>query len=302
MREEFIIIAWGGAGDMLLCTPTFKALKETWPDHKIIVYYFKAGKYAHTHPLLNNPYIDSMRMVHWSTMWRYPRQYYQYLFRSHKVKYYSLNFQRVPLSFLHDKPVALIVPEIFGITSTDRKVQLFLTAKEDRLAKQRLSPYKNVVLMHITSTCSPNHHWPLENWVELVRQLPEYTFIQIGLKKEPVVQGALDWRGTTTLREAFCLIKHATSFVGVDGSMSHATNAFDTPGVVLFGDSSPRQWGHPNNINISKGVECSPCYFYLYGQGCPYGNKCMKMITVEEVKEALRIQIEKGRKRINPDI
>lgn len=297
MSKELVIVAWGGAGDMLLCTPTFKALKETWPDRKIIVYYFKAGKFAHRHPLLNNPYIDSMRMMHWATMWRYPRAWYQYLFRGDKVKYYSLDFQRIPLSYLHDKPVATIVPDIFGIKSADRKVQLFLSEKEDRRAQRRLLGYNNVVLMHITSTCSPNHHWTLESWAELVKQLPEYTFIQLGFKKEPYVEGAVDWRGKTTLREAFCLIKHAASFVGVDGSMSHATNAFDTPGVVLFGDSSPGQWGHPNNINISKHVACSPCYFYLYGKGCPYGNKCMKLITVEEVKQALRSQMEKSRNR-----
>ena len=153
--------------------------------------------------------------------------------------------------------------------------------------------------MHIHSKSSQNHHWELENWEELIKQLPDYTFIQLGLKTEPEVKGALDWRGKTLFREALCLLKYADSFVGVDSNMAHATNAFDMPGVVLFGDSSPVHWGKPNNINIYKEVECSPCYYELWHERCPYGHECMKLITVEDVKKALIQQMNRRLKEKN---
>lgn len=292
MRKNFILVTFGGIGDLLLCTPTIQLLKQTYPKCKIIVYYLR-GNEGHAEALKNNPYVSSVRLLHWTAMWRYPAHLYQYFFRRHKVKYHSLDFQVVPLSFIYNKSVKEIVPEIFSLKLDNPKVSLFFTEQEYRKAEQAMLPYKNVVLMHVTSACSRNHHWPMENWEELVKQLPEYTFIQLGVMKELHVEGALDWRGKTNLREALCLMKYADSFVGVDSSLAHSTNAFDIPGVVLFGDSSPVHWGHTNNINISKNVPCGPCYFYLWGQGCPYGNQCMKLITVEEVKQALIQQMNK---------
>lgn len=299
MSKQFILVTWGGIGDLLVCTPTLKALRETYPDHKIIVYCLKQKK-EHVYVLQNNPYITSLRTLHWTTMLRYPYHLYLYLFRRKKAKYYSLDFQLIPLSYIYDKSVKEIVPDIFNIKLNDTKVSLFLTTHEEQQAQKRLLPYKNVVLMHITSVSSRNHLWPHENWVELVRQLPEYTFIQLGLEKELYVEGAVDWRGKTTLREVFGLMKYASSFVGIESCLAHITNAFDTPGVVLFGDSSPVHWGHSNNINIYKDVSCGPCYYYLWGQGCPYGNKCMKQITVGEVKQALLQQMSK-RKMVCPN-
>ena len=149
--------------------------------------------------------------------------------------------------------------------------------------------------MHIHSRSSNNHHWAIENWGNLVRQLPEFTFIQLGMPDEPAVEGAIDWRGKTSMREAFCLLKYAASYVGVDSVHAHVSNAFDLPGVVLFGDSNPALWGHDNNINIYKGIRCSPCYYHLWGATCPYGNTCMKLITVDDVKEALLKQMAKRR-------
>jgi len=154
-----------------------------------------------------------------------------------------------------------------------------------------MAPYKNTVLMHIHSRSSVNHHWPIEKWEALIEALPDCTFIQIGNKDEKYVKGSLDWRGKTQLRDAFCLIKHAHTFVGVDSSFAHATNAFGLPGVVLFGDSSPVHWGHENNINLYKKVSCSPCYYYIGSNPCPYGHECMNTIDVHEVRAAVLHQL-----------
>lgn len=295
MSKEFIIISWGGIGDALVCTPTYRALKEACPDHKIIVYYQNKG---HEAVFRNNPHIDSLRALKIRSLLRYPSHLYAYLFNRKKVKYTLMHFQHIPLTWAFNKSVKDIVPEIFDLKLKDNTIQMFFSRGEEEIARLRLSQYRNVVLMHIHSRSSPNHHWAMENWNELVRKMPDYTFIQIGHTNEPSVEGAIDWRGKTGLREVMCLLKYADSFVGVDSFLSHATNAFNTPGVVLFGDSSPVYWGHDNNINIYKNVICSPCYYHLWGSPCPYGHECMKNITVGEVQEALVRQVN-GKKRVN---
>lgn len=291
-KKNVVVVTWGGVGDVMVCTPSLRAIKERYPDRRLIVYCLNKH---HRDVLLNNPYIDSLRLVGVWYMWKYPVHLYAYLFKPESLKHYFMRFQHIPLSWLYEKNVKEIVPEIFAdlqVSVEHNTVQLFFTREEEDRARKALVFYRNVVLMHIHSRSSANHHWSLEKWEELVRSLPEYRFIQIGHHDEPAVNGVLDWRGKTTLREALCLVKYADSFVGVDSSMAHATNAFNVPGVVLFGDSSPVHWGHDNNINIYKNIRCSPCFYYLDADPCPYGHECMNHITVEEVRNAIIRQLQ----------
>ncbi|MBL6449333.1 glycosyltransferase family 9 protein [Fulvivirga sp. 29W222] len=291
MRNELVLISWGGIGDVLVCTPTIRALKEQDPERDIVVYCMKKN---HLEVLANNPHIDSLRYLHWKSMWKYPYHLYAYLFNKKLVNYTVFSFQHVDPPNLYSKSIKHIAADIFDITLEKDDNEIYLLAEEQAWAKEKLKEYKKVVLMHVHSRVAPNHLWEIEKWNELVKSLPEYTFIQIGFKDEAKVEGAIDWRGKTTLREAFSLMSQADGFIGVDAGMSHVSNAFGTPGVVLFGDSSPVFWGHSNNINIYKNVPCSPCYYYLWKYRCVYNHECMKLITVEEVRGALVSQMEKN--------
>jgi ADP-heptose:LPS heptosyltransferase len=291
MSKDIVVVAWGGIGDVMICTPTLRAIKERYPDRKLIVYCL--GK-SHWDVLLHNPHIDSLRLVGIKYMWRYPRHLYFYLFNRKRFKHYPLCFQHVAPSFLYNMHMAEVVPDIFsdlGIQLGENKVQLFLTKREEDKAQKSLAPFEKVIIIQIHSKCSINHHWPMDLWEALISDLPQFTFIQVGLSDEQHVRGAVDWRGKTSLREVFALLKYADGFVGIESSLGHVTNAVDLPGVVLFGDSSPIHWGHENNINIYKGVSCSPCYYYLWKNPCPYGHQCMNHITVKEVRSAILQQM-----------
>lgn len=299
-KEIVITIFRGGVGDLIVVTPVFKSLKEAYPERKLIVY---CGVKVHRVMLANNPYVDSIRRLHITSMWRYPKHLWAYLVDPNSVKYYDMLFQHITPSHLFpdDYNVKDLVYEIFAdlnLRCDHPKTQLYFTKKEEEKAKKTLAPYKNVVIIHTHSRSSGNHQWPVEKWAALVKSLPEYTFIQLGWVDEQPVPGALDWRGKTGIREAFCLLKYADSFVGIESSMAHGTNAVDLPGVVLFGDSGPGFWGHDNNINIFKNLRCSPCYFYLWYDPCPYNHECMNHITVEEVRSALIQQMEKRKQKV----
>jgi ADP-heptose:LPS heptosyltransferase len=84
--------------------------------------------------------------------------------------------------------------------------------------------------------------------------MPAYSFIQFGTSEETKINGAIDFRGKISFSEATAIVKHSLSFVGINSSSSHVTNAFGTSGVVLFGASNPETWGHENNINLYKNI------------------------------------------------
>lgn len=302
MNKDIIITTRGGIGDILLCTPALRALKECNPHRRIIIYCIHPSHYE---VLVNNPYVDSLRMINlFLLLFQNPYHLYSYLFnrqRKHryyfdpkKLKHYPLVYDRVPVAWLYTKSIKEIVPEIFSdlpVRLQHKNIQLFFTEEEENIARSKLAPYKNVIIMHIFSRSSPNHMWPVHKWEQLVRELPQFTFIQVGQQDEPLIKGTIDWRNKTGIRGMFCLLKYVTSFVGVESCMAHVTNAVGLPGVVLFGDTSPVQWGHDNNINLYKNVRCSPCYHYLKENPCPYTHECMNLITVEEVKQSLVHQV-----------
>jgi ADP-heptose:LPS heptosyltransferase len=284
----FALLGWGGIGDMIVCTPAIKALKLANPDASIHFY----GSGLHKQALLHNPFIDRIVTVpHWKLYNAYEK-YARIVGRTTC----RLNFQRISPGFLDDRSVVDMAAEHLGVTITDRKIQIKLTAEEIVGAEQRLSGLKKpVILIHAHSRSSQHHMWFHERWDQLVNSLPEYDFVQVGWGDEVPIKGATHLLGSTSLREAFALLSRATSFVGVNSSMNHASNAFGVPGVVLFGDSSPVYWGHANNTNIYVHKECSPCFYVLLGRHCVYDRHCMRSITVENVRDALISQISRAR-------
>jgi ADP-heptose:LPS heptosyltransferase len=216
------------------------------------------------------------------------------LYRLKKLRYRLMDYGRLAPSLNCDKNATAIIAEMLETTLQDRKILVFLSKQEDEQARQIMMAYKEPIVLHITSLTSKNQEWLVENWNELVRQMPGYTFIQVGLDQDEKVEGAVDLRGKTNFREAMALIKYAKSFAGVNSAFSHVTNAFDIPGVVLFGASNPLIWGHPNNINIYKSFRCAPCVDLLLKSPCPYNKPCMTSITVAEVKHALLMQLNKA--------
>lgn len=280
-RKIIRVITIGGLGDVLLSTPSFKALKENNKNSKIIVH---CTSPAHMEVFRHNPYVDSIRNTSFfSNMVPYT------LYKLNKLHFGSIAYGRFmpTMCYNNNKNATEIIAEMLGATLEDKQVQVYLTPEEESKAISMLAKYKNPVIMHITSLTSKNQEWPLKNWEELIRQMPDYTFLQVGLSNDEAVTGAVDLRGKTRFREALAILKHAVSFVGVVSSFAHATNAFGTPGVVLFGASTPAIWGHANNINIYKELHCAPCIDLILNHECPYGKPCMNTITVEEVKSAI---------------
>ena len=287
MPETISIRSWGGIGDALLATPAFRALKEQHPGKRLRAYCVTRSHYD---VYLHNPYIDALKPPSTLTELRHNAMNTLGLRLSAKEPSYGL---LLPALF-YRKSAPAIIAEMLGVTLRSEQLIMRLTDKEEHAAQEILAKYHTPVAIHITSHFSSNQHWPLRNWEELVSRNPDITFVQMGLETEPAIRDAVDLRGKLSLRMSLAILKAARSFVGVCSVFSHATNAFGTPGVVLFGPATPVIWGHPNNLNLYKKLPCSPCNDILRADPCPYATPCMRAISVQDVEKALRQQTEQS--------
>jgi ADP-heptose:LPS heptosyltransferase len=278
------IILFGGLGDVLITTPVFRAIKEKDPGKNIILYCFNKRQQS---VFRNNPYVDKVSST---SLWRNPLPFIRYYLKM--TPFFDDFYGNIIPTVIYNKNAKDIIAEMYGVELLDSRVQVFLSVKEKTEARKFMSQYRNPILLHITSRTSKNQEWPVENWEELVASMPEYDFLQIGLMDEEAVKGSIDLRGKHSFRETLGIIKYAQSFAGVNSSYAHATNAFDIPGVVLFGPAQPEIWGHPNNINLYKPLRCSPCLDLMHASPCPYDKPCMRSITVDEVRRALLTQLK----------
>jgi ADP-heptose:LPS heptosyltransferase len=282
------IMPWGGIGDILLMTPSLKALKQSQPGLSLEVL---CVDQRHFDVLWRNPHIDCLDLV--PTRVVFPGEislgYMSASFRGDQYK--RLDYSRL-FPTVMCQPATRIIASILGLELVDPTLEVFLTEDEEADARTTMSQYNTPVAIHVTSTCSANQNWSLSRWEELVRRNPQYTFVQLGLKEEDSVSGTVDLRGRTNIRQSIALLKYAKGFVGVVSSMAHATNAVGTPAVVLFGPSAPEVWSHSNTRVITKRLRCSPCIDLLGKELCPYGAPCLSEIAVEDVELALREQLD----------
>lgn len=277
--KTYYLKTWGGIGDGLMTIPVFKALKERNPNAEIRVL---ANK-NHASLLVNNPYIDFLSISPDESAIKDADEVIE------------TNYGRLKPSINYQKHAIDIIAEIVGLELKNKDIDIFLTKEEDEKAEKFMSEYEKPIVIQVTSKASSNQNWSIKKWNELVKLMPEFTFIQFGSETEEKIEGTVDLRGTTSIRESIALLKHSTCFVGIVSFLAHATSAVNKKSVVLFGPSNPTTWGYEHNINIYKNLECAPCIDTLGKDKCPNKKECMESITVTEVKQAI-LEITKSLK------
>lgn len=89
-------------------------------------------------------------------------------------------------------------------------------------------------------------------WPELIKKLEElgHQIIQVGLQGEE--QLVPDFRRNLNISELSDLIKSSDTWISVDSFGQHLGWDLGVKGVVIFGQSDPLIFGHPENINVLK--------------------------------------------------
>ena len=137
--------------------------------------------------------------------------------------------------------------------------------------------------------------WLTEYWVEVVKFLREreYKVVQLGQIHEPKVDGVLDMRGRTSLKEASALITKAQFHIGNEGGLIHLAKAVKTRAIVLYGPTPMVTFAYDGNIGIETPVKCRGCWWRTqdWWRACPERFSlpvpCMKEITPAMVTEAV---------------
>ncbi len=137
-----------------------------------------------------------------------------------------------------------------------------------------------------------NKNWFAERYQSVVSALShKYEFVQLGSPADPLLSGALDLRGKTTIRESAAILDRSLAFIGQVGFLMHLARAVDCRAVILYGGrEKPSQSGYTCNENLYREVGCSPCWRL---NSCPYERECMRRVSVRYVIGALEVQVER---------
>lgn len=94
-------------------------------------------------------------------------------------------------------------------------------------------------------------HW--NKVVELLEQrFPDITITQIGVTGEPRIDGVTNYYQNLALDKLKYLVESCDTWISVDSFFQHFCWDLGKPGVVIFAQSDPLIFGHPENINLLK--------------------------------------------------
>jgi len=138
--------------------------------------------------------------------------------------------------------------------------------------------------------------WPLGHRARLAAALRNDGFevVQVGWAQDELIDGALDLRGVTSLRETAGLIEGARLVVDTEGSIIHMAQAVRQRSVVaLFGPTPAVCFAYPGHQVAETPLECRGCWYTNpdWHVRCPQGQRgfpCMEAIAPEQVMAAAK--------------
>jgi hypothetical protein len=188
-----------------------------------------------------------------------------------------------------------------GITGTVT-LRPYLHLTEEEMQRGAIAP-RQVAIMSSgldAKHAMRNKNWSLRKYQGVVSALRDrYDFVQVGSRTDPPLEGALDLRGTTSLRETAAVLHGSLAFIGQVGFLMHLARAVDCRAVIVYGGrETPAQSGYPCNENLYSAVHCSPCWRL---NTCPYDRMCLEQIGVYDVIEALERQLARSGEALEVD-
>jgi ADP-heptose:LPS heptosyltransferase len=275
----------GALGDVLMSTAVCKAIKESNPGCVL-----RFVTHIDSAPiLLNNPYIDEIATRGYPDAKKkvyltYPEEAGIGKLSGHLIDRFAAcaklkNVSKAPSLHLSQRDMVLYDSYIDS-------------AKDAPLCK----PY---VTIHTTAGWSPYKNWPIEFYNELSVKIKLFgqNVIQVGHESDLKCENSIDYRGKD-IRQQFGLLSKSMLHIGIDSVYMHAAKALGVKSVIMWGSTSPGNYGYEDNVNIFCGFDCQPCnrkYAWAprYVDDCPNNAKCMSSITPDQVFEFVKNIITK---------
>jgi ADP-heptose:LPS heptosyltransferase len=155
----------------------------------------------------------------------------------------------------------------------------------------------------------PFREWSNESWTRLVQALREAGFPNIvqlgasgssdaGAALRTPIPGVVSLVNQLSIEELVAMISGCDLLIGIDSGLLHIAASVGTPGIGLFGATSPALRFSPDLAHacVVSRVKCQGCHHRLprlhWVTGCPLGFDCMKSISVEEVLRSCRSRLD----------
>lgn len=193
-----------------------------------------------------------------------------------------------------DRHVITKLCETLGLTGEiTKRPYLYLSAAEKAFGRH--GPRQIAIQSSGLSAKYAAHtkEWFPERFQQIVdRYRADFTFVQVGSARDPLLDGVVDLRGKTRIRETAAVLHHSSVFVGLAGFLQHLARSVECRSVIIYGGRElPSQTGYSGNENVTNQPACSPCWIY---ERCSYGVKCMDAVGVDQVAAAIDRQLQRG--------
>ncbi|MFH1770953.1 MAG: glycosyltransferase family 9 protein [archaeon] len=199
----------------------------------------------------------------------------------------------------------------FGVKKVNKLEKLNVSKKDQKIVDSFLKKEgikKTDLVIGIcpgAAESSRQRMWPEKRFIELADNLItkyDAKIVFVGspgeLEQINVIRRKMRSRSSTTagklsLRQTFSFIEKCKIFISNDTGPMHIAAAQGVKTIGLFGPNTPARWGPygEGNISLYHKTWCSPCIINEKGDMPDCFNKsfqkCMKLITVEEVEKAV---------------
>jgi len=277
-RPEVVIYFGAGIGDDLLCGTVAHELKKRGTGRIVMI---------SRHPSLfeHSPDVAAVYNYGYATVGRRHRWGYGWL-----APQFSVYDKETDRDVFPNEHLLITMCRKAGLTGTI-ELRPYLTLLASEKAAGRLLD-NQIAIQSGGLGQMKNKDWLPERYQAVADQLGNgFGMVQLGLKQDPPIQGALDLRGKTTLRESAAILASSRLFIGQVGFLMHVARAVDCRSVIVYGGrEDPFVSGYRVNENIVGRTICSPCW---QRNKCDYGHECMKMIEPDQVVAAVRRQLER---------
>jgi heptosyltransferase-2 len=310
LKGNILIVRMGGIGDLIMMTPSLRALKNKYPESKITL----ATRADHIDLMNNLPYIDKVI----SLDDRYKESYDSFLDLRFKVE--SPEVGGTLSSELY-KTVNRIdmFSKLMGVYPLeDTKADIAVDFNEVSKIKNLLKYSKRVKWIGIQATCTSNlRTMPPEYVVQLAKQLAKFKRVKIVLfgkseswhgRKSDVDLKAIKSQKIINLIDQFNSIKEMVALISLmdaiiapDSSAIHVAGALNVSCLALFGNMPPilrtKYYDSVKDIYPEGELKCIPCWDFqnpcahyvdlpIYKQ--PVGGMCMRQITTDRIIKSLK--------------
>ena len=171
---------------------------------------------------------------------------------------------------------------------------------------------QRVILFNTNSSdLMPLRRWPQDNYVKLARMiLTNYRDTVVLLTgsreeraaKEPIIaavgsERCVNFAGETSITELVALYTISLFMLTNDSGPAHFAAVTPLPVFVFFGPETPAIYGPLGQMTpIYAGLACSPCVSAMNHRKSPCSdNVCLQAISLEQVFEIIRPQLEPSR-------